>query len=60
MGGYCNTYSENKYTPLIARYTIDKWESIGNLQDSRRRHRAIANDDRVYVVGGYPGSSYPT
>ena len=37
---------------LIAKYTIDKWESVGNLQAVRRAHRAIANDDRIYVVGG--------
>ena len=24
----------------------------GNLQNSRQQHRAIANDDRIYVVGG--------
>ena len=37
---------------LIAKYTDNKWESIGNLQDSRDRHRAIVNDDRLYVIGG--------
>ena len=37
---------------LIAKYSIDKWEHVGNLQQPRRDHRAIANDDRIYVVGG--------
>ena len=31
---------------------IDKWERVGNLQNSRYAHRAIRNDDRIYVVGG--------
>ena len=37
---------------LIARYTIDKWARVGYLQGSRLEHRAIANDDRIYVIGG--------
>ena len=48
IGGSCDYY----YTSLIAKYTIDKWESVGNLQNSRGGHRAIANQDRIYVVGG--------
>ena len=39
-------------TSLIAKYTVDKWERIGNLQDKRHAHRAIINDNRIYVVGG--------
>ena len=40
-------------TSLIARYTLDKWELVGNLQQARHGHRAISNGDRIYVVGGY-------
>ena len=42
---------------LIAKYTDNKWERIGNLQDSRDWHRAIVNDDRLYVIGG-SGTQY--
>ena len=49
IGGRCDGYS----FPLVAKYTIDKWERAGNLQNSRHAHRAIANDDRIYVVGGW-------
>ena len=51
IGGFCDEID----TSLIAKYTIDKWESVGNLQNSRGGHRAIANGDRIYVVGGYYG-----
>ena len=49
IGGWCDGSSYS----LIAKYTIDKWERVGNLQKSRREHRALANEDRIYVVGGY-------
>ena len=49
IGGTCDDTSSS----LIAKYTIDKWERVGNLQDSRYAHRAIANDNRIYVVGGW-------
>ena len=49
IGGWC----DNTASSLIAKYTIDKWEYVGNLQNSRYAHRAIANEDRIYVVGGY-------
>ena len=49
IGGYCDGSSSS----LIAKYTIDKWERAGNLQKSRYAHRAIANGDRIYVVGGF-------
>ena len=48
IGGYC----DGSVSSLIAKYTIDKWEHVGNLQKSRSSHRAIANEDRIYVVGG--------
>ena len=53
MGARCDDDSSSAFSSsLIAKYTIDKWEQVGNLQNSRRYHRAIANDDRIYVVGG--------
>ena len=48
IGGFC----DGSYSSLIAKYTIDNWERVGNLQNSRAGHRAIANEDRIYVVGG--------
>ena len=48
IGGRCDGSSSS----LVAKYTIDKWAHVGNLQKSRREHRAIANGDRIYVVGG--------
>ena len=48
MGGQC----DGSDSSLIARYIINKWERVGNLQNSRRGHRAISNGDRIYVVGG--------
>ena len=48
IGGIC----DGSASSLIAKYTIDKWESFGKLQKTRRGHRAIANGDRIYVVGG--------
>ena len=48
IGGYC----DGIVSSLIAKYTIDKWERIGNLQQARRSHRTIENDDRIYIVGG--------
>ena len=49
MGARCDgTVSSS----LIAKYTIDKWERVGNLQYPRHYHRAISKGDRIYVVGG--------
>ena len=48
MGGNC----DGNVSSLIAKYSSNKWDRVGNLQDSRRYHRAIVNDDRIYVVGG--------
>ena len=52
LGGICD--NEYNYSS-IAQYTNDKWEHVGNLQRYRYAYRAVANDDRVYVVGGYGG-----
>ena len=48
MGGSCDGSSST----VIAKYTIDKWERVGYLQETRNCFRAIANGDRIYVVGG--------
>ena len=48
FGEYCDESDSS----LIAQYNIDRWERIGNLQNSRQSHRAIANQDRIYIVGG--------
>lgn len=52
FGGHCNGF----HHALIAKYTLDKWEHIGNLQAQRAGHRAIANENRMYVIGGGAGS----
>ena len=49
IGGYCDG---TVASPLVAKYIIDKWEQVGNLQNSRHGHRAIANEDLIHVVGG--------
>ena len=49
MGARCDG---NVSSSLIAKYTIDEWERVGNLQYPRHYHRAISNGDRIYVVGG--------
>ena len=50
FGGYCDRQTDSS---LIAKYTLDKWEEVGHLQQPRNTHRAISNGDRIYVVGGY-------
>ena len=49
FGGNCD---ESKYTSRIAKYTLDKWTEVGNLQTGRYGPSAISNGDRIYVVGG--------
>ena len=51
IGGQCDGSSSSR----IAKYTLDVWEHVGNLQHDRMGHRAISNDDRIYVVGGAGG-----
>ena len=48
IGGGC----QSEYSPRIAKYTLDKWTEVGNLQKARNGIRAILNDNRMYVVGG--------
>ena len=38
-------------------FNSDSWEEVGNLQAVRGDHRAIANGDRFYVIGGYNDSN---
>ena len=59
FGGYCDGNSSTGASSLVARYTTnrdtfpwDQWERLGRLQNSRLAHRAIANGDRIFVVGG--------
>ena len=46
---------DNSDFSLIAKYTVDKWERVGNLQHVRYAHRAITNENRIYIVGGAYG-----
>ena len=48
IGGVC----DGADSPRIAKYTLDKWEHMGNLQQARDGFRAISNNDRIYVIGG--------
>ena len=48
IGGQC----DDLYSARIAKYTLDSWSQVGNLQAIRYGPRAIQNGDRIYVVGG--------
>ena len=48
IGGGC----DSSHTSRIAKYTLDAWTEVGNLQTTRYGPRAIQNGDRIYVVGG--------
>ena len=48
IGGLC----DGSRSSLIAKYTSDTWEQVGNLQNTRSGHRAISNGNRIYIVGG--------
>ena len=48
IGGTC----QSVYSTRVAKYTLDKWTEVGNLQKARNGPRAILNGDRMYVVGG--------
>ena len=58
IGGYSDGYCDEsvsykkKVSSFIAKYTINKWEQVGNLQNSRYSHRAISNEDIIHIVGG--------
>ena len=49
IGGICNYYVSR----IVAKYTIDNWEHIGDLRVPRDSHRAITIDDRIYNVGNW-------
>ena len=53
IGGWCDSTDDGSASSLIAKYTLDKWEQVGNLQTIRYAHRAIPNQDKIYVVGGW-------
>ena len=50
IGGYC----DGQASALIAKYTKDEWAVAGYLQRGRGELRAIANGDRLYMIGGGP------
>ena len=54
LGGYC----DGKASSRIAKFTINTWTDIGNLEQARFGHRAITDSGRVYVVGGYNAYLY--
>ena len=49
IGGWCDGTPSCR----VAKYTLDKWTEVGNLQSNRFAHRSINNGDRIFVVGGY-------
>ena len=54
LGGYC----DGKASSRIAKFTINTWTDIGNLEQARFGHRAITDSGRFYVVGGYNAYLY--
>ena len=52
IGGKC----DDAISSMVAKYTNDNWEHVGNLQNPRDGHRAIINENRIYVVGGADGA----
>ena len=48
IGGWC----DDSYTSRVAKYTVDNWTEVGNLQAGRRGHRAITNGNKIYIAGG--------
>ena len=51
IGGACDA-SIGTGSSRIAKYTLDKWTEVGNLQTDRYGPSAISNGNRIYVVGG--------
>ena len=51
IGGACDA-SSRMDSSRIAKYTLDKWTEVGNLQTARYGPSAISNGNRIYVVGG--------
>ena len=47
MGGY-----DYLVYSTVACYNSSGWTRLKDLYSTRRFHRAIMNDDKVYIVGG--------
>lgn len=56
IGGYCDDVLSSRVVEYPDGYW---WMDLGNLQAVRGDHRAIANGDRFYVIGGYSESDQP-
>ena len=52
IGGW--TDGRPKKTSLIARYNDDNWTNVGSLNQAREAHGAIAIEEIVIILGGYP------
>ena len=57
LGGY--SFNLGSAVSTIARFKDWNWEQVGNLNQPRANHGAIAHGDRIFVIGGWPGT-YPT
>ena len=55
IGGYMGSESIS----TIACFNRE-WSKIGDLQSTRRNHRAIVNGEQVYLVGGHENGSEGT
>ena len=47
IGGYAGAE-----VATVACFNNARWSKLDDLQSTRRRHRAIVNGDKVYVIGG--------
>lgn len=53
IGGRCKYYDRRSdEVNEIMRYEIDRWTQIGRVLTSRRRHSAILNNDKIFIIGG--------
>ena len=59
IGGYCDDSVSSRIVRYSMESVTDSWEEVGNLQAVRGDHRAIANGDRFYVIGGNSDSTNP-
>ena len=53
IGGYCDDSLATRIARFSINSDVDSWKEVVNLQAVRGDHRAIANGDRFYVIGGY-------
>ena len=56
ISGYCNSKPSSRIAKYKLSNTIEEWSEIGNLQHTRIIHRAIINENRIYIVGGGDGN----